>query len=274
MNDPRARAEAARDAVRQNATWYHTLELAPGIVTPGHVDMRGIAAKVLPDDLSGKRALDIGTFDGFWAFEMERRGAEVVAIDVEKIDDAEWPPVNREALLRETARYDIELGRGFRLAAEILESRARRVVCNLYDVSPERIGGEVDFVFSGSILLHLRDPVRALERVHGVLSAGGELRLMEPFSVALSLRSPRTPAATFNPLRTQFNWWVPNLAGLNAWLAAAAFERIERLAFLRPPSVKPMRQLYAAFSARPRPPVAGGHLRLDADAEEAAAATV
>ncbi len=64
--------------------WYHALELAPGVVTPGLYDLRGEVAKYhLPERLDGKRALDVGTWDGFWAFELERRGAEVVALDLD-----------------------------------------------------------------------------------------------------------------------------------------------------------------------------------------------
>ena len=36
----------------------------------------------IPKDLTGKTVLDMGSFDGFWAFECERRGAKrVLAID-------------------------------------------------------------------------------------------------------------------------------------------------------------------------------------------------
>src|SRR5690348_5922792 len=73
--------------------WYHTQELAPGLVTPGMFDLRPFVGHYgLPDDLTGKRALDIGTFEGFWAFEIERRGADVTAIDVDRIQDLDWPP--------------------------------------------------------------------------------------------------------------------------------------------------------------------------------------
>src|SRR4029078_12914141 len=98
----RAASDASRDpvaaaerAVRDNPAWYHTIELAPGVVTPGAVDLRAGAARMLPPDLTGRRALDVGTFDGFWAFEMERRGAEVIALDVERVEAAEWPPASR-----------------------------------------------------------------------------------------------------------------------------------------------------------------------------------
>src|SRR5215204_594601 len=73
--------------------WYHTLELAPGIVTPGWFDARGVVPQLpMPASLAGRRCLDVGTYDGFWAFEMERRGAEeVVAIDVVDSRRWEWP---------------------------------------------------------------------------------------------------------------------------------------------------------------------------------------
>ena len=238
------------EAVQANTGWYHTIELAPGVVTPGHIDLRETAAKVLPADLSGKRALDVGTFDGFWAFEMERRGADVVAIDVPTLESAEWPEINRERLEAQAREWGLELGRGFRLAAEALGSSVERVECHVQELARERIDGPVDFVFSGAILLHLRDPVGALENIRSVLEPGGRLVILEPFSPRTTLRSPRRPVAEFQPLATPFNWWVPNLAGLRAWLTAARFDRIERLGFHRPPSVDQMRQWMVGYSAR------------------------
>jgi SAM-dependent methyltransferase len=240
--------QLARKALRENRVWYHSVELAPGVVTPGQVDLRGVAARLLPDDLSGKRALDVGTFDGFWAFEMERRGAQVVAIDVERIEAAEWPGRSRARLERTAEEMDIQLGRGFRLAAEALGSEVERVICNVYELAPEAIGGPVDFCFSGAILLHLRNPVGALERIRATLARGGELRLLEPVSISLSLRSPRRAAARFQGAESDFNWWLPNLAALRAWPCAAGFDRVRRVAIVRPPSVERMRQTYAAMA--------------------------
>ncbi len=244
------RSALARQAIESNPVWYHTIELAPGVVTPGYVDMRPAAPRVLPDELTGKRALDVGTFDGFWGFEMERRGAQVTAIDLDKIDDAQWPPHKRTELKREVEEFGVELGRGFRLASDQLGSQVRRVVSDVYDVTSDRIGGPVDLAFIGTLLLHLRDPVRALDRVRSCLAPGAELRLIEPFSVALSLRAPRRPAAEFQTLRTPFNWWVPNLAGIDAWLRTARFERVSRLGFFRPPARPEMRQPYVALAYR------------------------
>ena len=53
--------------VAANPGWYHTIELAPGVVTPGHVDLRGLPGAVLPRSLTGRRALDVGTFSGTYS---------------------------------------------------------------------------------------------------------------------------------------------------------------------------------------------------------------
>ena len=238
---------AAERAVRENPAWYHTIELAPGVVTPGAVDLRGVAERMLPGDLSGRRALDIGTFDGFWAFEMERRGAEVVAVDLERVEAADWPPASRAEMERRAQEWGVDLGRGFALASGLLSSRAERVVRNVYELAPEAIGGPVDFAFSGAILLHLRDPVRALERIRSVLAPRGELRLMEPFSVPLTLRAPHRPSAAFRAAESGFGWWLPNLATLHAWPRAAGFTRTARVAWARPPARR-ARQIYAGIS--------------------------
>jgi SAM-dependent methyltransferase len=246
------RVEAARRALEENPRlWYHTIELAPGVATPGFIDLRRAAERVLPDDLSGRRVLDVGTFDGFWAFEMERRGAEVVAIDLERIELAEFPPPKRAQLEQRREQEGFELGIGFRLAAGAIGSEVRRILCNVYDLTPDAIGGPVDLAFNGATLTHLRDPVRALERIHDALSPGGELLSFEPFSVQLTLRARRRPSAEFRAASTDYTWWLPNLAGIAAWLRAAAFVDVRRLAITKPPSMEPAR--YAAFGARRAP---------------------
>lgn len=251
MSGDSVHAVKARAVVAANPVWYQSIELAPGVVTPGYVDMRSTAPKVLPNDLRGSRALDVGTFDGFWAFEMERRGAEVTATDLERIDDAQWPPHKRAELEREAAEHGVALGRGFKLAADVLGSNVERVISDVYDLTPERIGGPVDLAFIGALLLHLRDPVRALEQVRGCLAPEGKLVVVEPISLRLTLQAPRRPAAEFQTLSTPFNWWVPNLAGIRAWLRTAGYTDVRRLRMFRSGGRPEMRQLYAALGCRP-----------------------
>src|SRR6059036_774868 len=112
------RAWAAR--VAEVPEWYHTVELAPGVVTPGWFDLRDLPARLpIPADLTGLRCLDIGTFDGFWAFEMERRGAaEVVAIDLIDPDRWDWPRNSSPETIAAIAQRKGQ-GTGFEIAAMV-----------------------------------------------------------------------------------------------------------------------------------------------------------
>ena len=128
------------------------------------------ASVPFPDSLAGKRCLDIGTFNGFWAFEMERRGAEeVVAIDV--LDPARWDwPVRSPSDVREAIGKRQAGGAGFEIAKRELGSSVERLDRSVYDLDPADVG-EFDLVYLGSLLLHLRDPVAALERVRACAAA-------------------------------------------------------------------------------------------------------
>src|SRR6476620_9707976 len=80
----------------QQQRWYHTIDLGNGEVTPGWFDMRPHVGQYgLPDRMDGMRVLDCGTWDGFWAFEFERRGATVVALDVDHEWEYDSPPRRR-----------------------------------------------------------------------------------------------------------------------------------------------------------------------------------
>jgi tRNA (mo5U34)-methyltransferase len=153
-------------------------------------------------------------------------------------------------MLATTRDWDVALGRGFAIAAEALGSSVERIPCNVYDASPERIGGRVDVAFSGAIMLHLRDPVRALERIFDCLEPGGEIVILEPFSIRQTVLAPRRPAAVFRADVSDFNWWIPNLAGLRAWLVAAGFVEVERRGFHHPPARPEMRSWYVGMAAR------------------------
>src|SRR3954469_23487578 len=96
--------------------WYHVLDLGEGRATDGWFDLRPHVHRYgLPERMDGMRALDVGTWDGFWAFEMERRGAEVVALDVDDERVLDYPPRRRPKQFSDKPR-----GAGFRLAKEIL----------------------------------------------------------------------------------------------------------------------------------------------------------
>jgi SAM-dependent methyltransferase len=252
-----ATAQDARAAIAAHPGWYHTVELPGGVLTPGQIDLRRVAPRLLPADLSGRRALDVGTFDGFWAFELERRGAEVVAIDVDAVSEIQIAPNQRAGVQAQAGKEGFRFGEGFRIARELRGSRVTPIVCDVMALTPEAIGGAVDIAFLGALLVHLRDPVAALERIGSVLRPGGLLYQLELVSLRHSLLYPRTPMARLQTLHTPFNWWQPNAAALSAYLTTAGFVDIRGRGLHHPPQVPPMTGWYRGLrSRRPAWPVA------------------
>ena len=200
-------------------SWYHTLELAPDFETRGWFDLRPhLAAYGLPERMDGMRALDVGTWDGFWAFEMERRGASVTALDLDYERDLDWPPRRRPPSFSETRRGD-----GFRLARELLGSSVERVDRSIYQARPEDLGS-FDLVFCGTVLLHLRDQLLALERIaslcEGMLISAEEydrLSGLAPFPVARYL-ADRDKDVVF---------WLPAAKTWKRMIHSAGFDRVE-----------------------------------------------
>lgn len=203
--------------------WYHTMELAPGEVTPGWFDLRPVLPRLPWPDVAGMRCLDVGTYDGHLAFELERRGAsEVLALDIADHESWDWP---LRARRRGIGLGDLagEKGAGFRAAKERLGSSVQRVELSVYDLSPER-SGRFDLVVCGDLLLHLRDPVRALEAIHGVCDG----RFLSHEEVLpLRLRGRGRPIAELDGVSDLCQWWVPSRAGHRRLVEAGGFE-IER----------------------------------------------
>jgi tRNA (mo5U34)-methyltransferase len=235
--------------------WYHTIELAPGVLTPGWVDAGKLAPGLpMPARLDSLRCLDVGTFDGFWAFEMERRGAaEVVAIDVLDPLAWDWPAGSDDAVVAAVGRRQ-DGGAGFEIARRALGSRVERVELSVYELDPDGVG-QFDFVYLGSLLIHLRDPVLALERVRSVCR--GRLLVVDNIDLALTLVNPRRPLAALEG-RGRPWWWKLNLAGLVRVVESAGFrllrapERIWMPAGTGHPRPRPSRALLHSEEARQR----------------------
>lgn len=216
-------SEDELDALRRQVEgkqWYHTFELAPGIETAGWFDLRPVLSKLpFPQSLEGKRCLDVGTFDGYWAFEMERRGGDVMAIDVLDPLRWDWPAGSAEATIRAIDQRK-RGGAGFELVAEVLGSAVERRELSVYDLDPQEVG-TFDFVYLGSLLLHLRDPVKALTRVRNVCD--GTLIVCDAISPLYSLIAE--PMASLEGAGRPW-WWRPNVRGLERMVEAAGFDRV------------------------------------------------
>ena len=209
--------------------WYHTIDLGDGIVTPGAVDCRSIARHCgLPASLAGKRVIDVGTCDGFWAFEMENRNAaEVVATDLSSLADYDVPRKKREQIVQqgEQTLADVGLapvGSGFQLAHEALGSKVKREIVNVYELSPEKVG-MFDLTFVGYLLVHLRDPQTALENIFSVTQ--DRVLIVEP--VARELEGMDRPLSTFVGTSYLGVWWEHNTHSWELMMRTAGFQDIE-----------------------------------------------
>jgi tRNA (mo5U34)-methyltransferase len=214
---------ALRAAVDGQPLWYHTMELAPGVVTPGWFDLRPVVDRMPWPDVRGKRCLDIGTYDGFLAFELERRGAaEVIAVDIGSHEQWDFPfrdRVRGPAWLQEVAG---KKGEGFEVAARALGSAVQRKFVSAYELDPAEMG-TFDVVVCGSLLLHLRDPFGALERVREVCA--GLFLSAEAIDLRLTTMHRRQPTLRLNGENGQ--WFVPSAAGHRRMLHVAGFDLVQ-----------------------------------------------
>jgi tRNA (mo5U34)-methyltransferase len=231
--------------------WYHTIEVAPGVETPGWHDCRPIVGQIpFPASLEGKRCLDVGSFDGYWAFEMERRGAaEVVAIDVNDPELWDWPYRSDPKVIADIGRRKAE-GRGFQIVHRELGSSVDRLDLSVYDVDEENVG-RFDLIYLGSLLVHLREPVRALEALREICD--GTMIVVDGIDLPLSIRHPRLPVANFDGLGRPW-WWYPNQAGLARMVHVGGFEVLEgpRRVFMPPGRSQPLPSRFTPSILRTR----------------------
>ena len=142
-----------------------------------------------PASFAGQRVLDVGTFDGFYAFLAERRGAvRVVAVD------------NEQYVAWVKARWGIELegGEGFRAIAELLGSRVQYVRGDALALVDTAERFDVILCFGSCIASR---PARSASRPRGRLAPGGRL-LVETYGVAGDGRAATTVSRCTRPVRS------------------------------------------------------------------------
>lgn len=235
VNVPDIEAEASK------YRWYHCIDLAPGYTTPGIVGLSehtpGWEQRYLfPTcaELRGKSVLDIGTMNGFFAFQAEKRGASrVVAIDRDPVGF----PDTREA---------------FNFAAKMLESRVIYRVRSVYELEPTDFT-MFDFVLMYGVLYHLKFPFYGLYRAASVCR---DIFLLETH-VTLKDDYER-PLMLFYPQdelnNDRSNWWGPNPRCVDALMEHLGFV-IEQRAIQEQevPGLAPARYVVSCRRVRPSP---------------------
>jgi tRNA (mo5U34)-methyltransferase len=186
-------------------TPYHSLELNDGSVIPGIIPVANLKARLdaypIEADLRGKRVLDIGAASGWNSFEMERRGAEVVAVDCVEYEE-------------------------FTVVRRLRESKIEYAVIDVEELTPERFGF-FDYVLFFGVLYHLRHPLLALENVCAVTRGAA---FIESYVIDDKADAGRCYLEFYetDELGGQIdNWCGPTVACLLAMTRSAGFPRVE-----------------------------------------------
>jgi tRNA (mo5U34)-methyltransferase len=202
--------------------WYHSFDLPGGVSTPGLFDHRKVVDKLpLPDSLAGQRCLDVAASDGFWSFELARRGAaEVVSVDLPDATQQDYsgPPSDEPARAAGSGRAN----QAFAIVKEATGLNVTRVDGSVYDLDSMGLG-QFDFVFMGNILLHLRDPILALQQVRSVTKGEGEFFSYESISLPQTILRPLSPTGQF-ALGDENRFWTPNMRGHRRMVEAGGFK--------------------------------------------------
>jgi tRNA (mo5U34)-methyltransferase len=208
-------------ALINSVRWYHSFELRPGITTPGQSDFN--AKQVcdsfgIAEDLSGKKVLDIGAWDGPLTFEMERRGAQAVALDIQDPKKV-----------------------GFDVARTVLGSKATHYQGSIYQLPFEDVR-EFDLIVMRGVYYHLKYPLLGFECAAAALKLGGILcfegeglisyaedldgnpcDIQRELSKINELRIPVCLSYP-NSYKKANNWFIPNLAAIKSWIGACGMK--------------------------------------------------
>lgn len=211
--------------------WYHKINLGDGVVTPGWAPLNESAYNV-PERLDGKRVLDVGAWDGYWAFEALKRGArEVVAIDdFSDTFDSFTLDIGLDTSHQAWGTFDLcrdVLGYG--------EDVCKRFEMSIYDITKEKLG-EFDIVFFFGTLYHCRHPLLALDVLSSVCNEEIyiETAILDdysPYQGGIGKGySNRQMVMEFYPTdeygNNFTNWWSPTMTCLTQMVKASGFQNV------------------------------------------------
>jgi tRNA (mo5U34)-methyltransferase len=235
----RARALGFADA--ENYYWYHTVDLPQGMVTPGQYDFRAsLHCFPFPQDMRGMRVLDVGSATGFFAFEFEKRGAQVVSVELPSLYALDrFPGQDIEQIIAKIEKmmgsagekhgaaqlYHYLLEGPFEFCCKLLGSRVERCYSTVYDLSPANVGAEgFDLVFMGDILLHTLHPLQALAAVAPLCR--GSLVIAQVMPEAADERPAMHYVGGDSLDSDEVSWWWPNQPCLEQLLKKLGFREV------------------------------------------------
>lgn len=157
-------ADARAALALNDCAFYHTFEHPNGDIIPGPWDLRGREPTYLGGiTVEGKRVLELGPASGYLTFYMERHGANVVGLDAGFTTEIDLMPVMGWDMYAAKTTHMHMIGsyqNSWWYMHRALSSRAKVVYSDIYAFPGDM--GDFDITLAGSILLHLRDPFKAL----------------------------------------------------------------------------------------------------------------
>jgi hypothetical protein len=149
-----------------DCSFYHSMDIPGHGSVEGQWDLREQTDAYLGGvAFSGKRVLEIGPASGYLTVEMEKRGAQVVALEV--LDDPGWdfvpfPPAVLNPVLEPRRKGMQSLKSSFWFVRSAYRSQAQVLYADAYAI-PDAIG-RFDIALMGSLLLHTRAPLQIVEQ--------------------------------------------------------------------------------------------------------------
>jgi len=213
--------EAAKAVLDRVPLWFHTFSLdgPGGLYTHGVARDHRYRIPVLPEDFGGKSVLDVGTFDGFYAFLAEARGASrVAAVDNEQY--REWV----------RSRWGVELqgGEGFAAIRELLDSKVDYHRLDAFDL--DELDETFDLILCFGLLHRVENPLGLLKTLRRRLADGGQVLLETHGAADRALdasAAAHIPEAGEVYARDDYVYWGFTPAGLGAMARHAGFEGFE-----------------------------------------------
>jgi hypothetical protein len=190
--------------------FYHSFDLPNGGHIKGDWDLRGrFDEYVGGTSLKGRTFLDVGTASGFLSFEAEKRGAIVTSFDSDSADNWETGPGETV----DYAYYD-GMRNSYRYAHAAFNSRVVAKYGNIYSLS--KTVGMHEVVLLGQILVHLRDPLAAIEQAARCAN--------ERLIIAEGMFDTDEPQAVFLGGSARYAWWHLSRGTYAQWLKRLGFE--------------------------------------------------
>ena len=163
----------ARRTLAAVPLWFHTFSLNTPhhLYTPGKARDHGYRLDAIPASFAGMRVLDVGAFDGFYAYLAEARGASrVVAIDNEQY--THW--------VKDRWEVELEGGEGFRAIHRLCDSKVDYRKLDAFEV--DSLDEEFDFIFCFGLLHRVENPLGLLRLLRDRLAVGGQI-LLETYGI-------------------------------------------------------------------------------------------